>query len=163
MKKGEFMENLIIEKATEENLDNILLFLANQYFDLFWQLNKNVLYAEFYDIYRNTIVESYMEEYHKKKGNVYFASIDNTIVGAGYIDSNNYLDSLFVLEEYHNYGIGSKLLERIIREVSAAKVIRVDANIKAVSLYKKFHFIEADGPRNAAFIPMELERNHYGQ
>jgi len=86
------------------------------------------------------------------------AIIDNTIVAylAGSICLPNYnkeksaeLENMFILEEYRNYSIGTKLVDEfkkwcISQGINSIKVTASIANKKAISFYIKNGFAEWD-------------------
>ena len=122
----------------------------------------DLLYGSIKECYDQDMKESVYKKI-KKAVAIYSAIIDNEIIGAGFIDEKGYLNPLFVKEEYQNQGIGTNLLKNLISECKQLNVIKVDARITALSLYERFSFHRSEGKANAAFIPMELERNNYGK
>lgn len=156
--------NIKIEKVDINNTE-VLTFLALENLKMFLELRPNIK-----SIYesgaREILISSFIEEFKKdtldKVNMIYAAFMDEKIVGAIQINNDGYLSSLFVLEEYRNQKIGSLLLERLIKECNDFDVIRVDANIRAISLYERFNFRKMDTIKDAS-IPMELERSQYGK
>jgi len=152
--------NIRIERTDNKN-NEVIEFLSEESLKLFLELNPKYkeLYNDVEHDYREIIRSYYIIE-HKKTfsddGNIYVAYNNDNIVGAGYIEKNNYLNSLFVKEEFRNMGIGTKILERLISECSKYGIISVDARIDAISLYKRIGFHQVEGKSNKAYIPMEL-------
>lgn len=152
------MDNLVIEKVNDIKKEEVINFLAEESFKLFWKLNKEKLGIDNIDLYKPYYIIEFIEDYSKNPSNIYAAFSDNKVVGAGYMDDSNYLDTLFVDSDYRNNGIGSSILERLINDITTNEVIRVDANIYAINFYKKFNFKLVDGVSNSYFKPMVLER-----
>ncbi len=81
---------------------------------------------------------------------VYTYSVDKKVVGfIQYEDiyDRYELDNIFVLEKYRRKKIGSLMLEFMINEAKKNKVLNITLevrkdNAKAISLYKKYGFIE---------------------
>lgn len=160
------MIDIKVEKINQ--VDNqIIIFLAKESLKLFLQLNPDMEKAyRNSEKARNFLNNRFIEEYQncfKQKGNFYATYIDGKIEGAAYIDPNNYLHSLFVNEKFRNYGIGSCLLETLIRECNKLGVITVSAHVKAISLYKKFNFHPVGKTKSDDFISMELGENKYAK
>lgn len=155
--------NIKIEKCDNDN-EKALIFLSKESLKLYLELNpqyKAIYEGELKDLITATFIEKYISLESSKVSAIYTASVDGEIVGAIQLNNDNYLSSLFVSEEYQRNGIGTRLLERLIKECNNLDVIRADARIKAISLYEKFSFHRVAGKENAAFVPMELERNSY--
>jgi len=64
-----------------------------------------------------------------------------TIVGVGELRDQNHINLLFVEPSMQRNGIGRKLLEGLIYEISENKVT-VNSSLNAVNAYKKFGFKE---------------------
>lgn len=157
--------NIIIKKISEDEKLEVVPFLVDEYESLILELNPNIkhFYSGSYGDCTREMDKRYFVEQMRIKPIIYAAYDEDKIVGAGFINSTGYLDSLFVKEDYRNQTIGSKLLKHLIDECSHLQVIRVEARIDAISLYERFSFHKVDGKRNSAFVPMELERGHHGK
>lgn len=157
--------NIKIEKVDINN-EEVLNFIASEYLKMLLELNENMkrLYNDKSKSYLiHAFIKKYKQEYVKNDSMIYGAYLDDDIVGAAQVDANNYLAGLFVKEEYRNRLIGSRLLERLITDCISFGVIKVDAKIDSISLYERFSFKKVEGVCNKTFIPMELERGHYGK
>jgi len=153
--------NLKIKRLLPDEMNDLLLFLADEQTELFLEINpklkKNISM-------RHIVKEMFDDEYSsldKEAMRLYGGYIDDKIVGAGYVDDNNHLHSLFVNEEYRNNGIGTNILAHIISDCIDRKVLTVNARLEAINLYKRFNFKIIKGIKYDAFVPMELERECY--
>ena len=69
-----------------------------------------------------------------------------------------YISSLFVKKEYRNQKVGSTLLEKVLNDCKEYQVIRLNANIKAISLYQRYGFCQNGQIEKNLIVPMVLER-----
>lgn len=144
------MIDIIIKKATIENLNEIQE-LNNQLFELEynnfdsslkvgWPFEKEGI-EYFSDMLNNQVV--------------FIAFVDNSVVGylAGSINvESSYvtkslaeLDNMFILENYRNYGIGTKLVNEFKKYclnigIQEIKVTASARNNNAINFYKKNGF-----------------------
>ena len=82
------------------------------------------------------------------------AEVDGKIVGVGSVRSGNRLSLLFVAKEFHKYGIGTELIDRLcryLRDICHENSMIVKAAPYAVEFYKKI-----------GFLPLEPEKNISG-
>ncbi|MBE6144817.1 MAG: GNAT family N-acetyltransferase [Firmicutes bacterium] len=101
------------------------------------------------------VVKDYFKNVIKNKNNILLCYEEDTII-KGYIffkiintnNNNGYLiDGLYVIEEYRNNGIATKLLESGLNILNDTNVKFIDINVlsnnkSAINLYKKFGFNE---------------------
>ena len=149
------MDNLIIRKATLNDLETILLLsdgltLADLPYDK--EVDVNWAHTE--------VGKKFYEDKIKEETGVCFvAEMDNKIVGyfvAGRKDVASYryvkvaeLENIFVLEGYRSKGVGKKLMEAF---KNWAKDLRVDKiavsafalNEKGIAFYKREGFLPQD-------------------
>lgn len=143
-------------KKIDNNNEEVIEFLNSENFKMFTELNQSYLSK-----HPNSIEDEKYRGYEllinsiKDAKVIYAAYLDNRIIGAGFINNDGYLDSLFVEEKYRNQGIGTNLLKKMIVAFGIFKLIKVDARIDAISLYEKFSFKIAGTDDYNAFVPME--------
>ena len=156
------MGEVKIQKATMKNLKdiqklNLLLFENDKKYDE--TLNLNWIFGE-------EGTEYFRDKISKENSCAFIAIIDNEIVGylVGWItkagDYRNIsqiaeLENMFVLEQYRNLGIGTKLCEEFInwcklKGIKRIKVVASAQNTKAINFYKQNKFSDYD---------LTLERN----
>ena len=111
--------------------------------------NENIKKELFLEIRRDYFL-------HKNSA-IYTAKVEGVLVGAA-LRCNSYLDSLFVKKEYRNQKIGSTLLEKVLNDCKEYQVIRLNANIKAISLYQRYGFCQNGQIEKNLIVPMVLER-----
>ncbi len=101
---------------------------------------------------RNLMEKEFERKIDNKNYSIIVAIENNEIVGYGYFqyrewNNTTYLESLAVKQDIRNKGIGTKLLEEIIKKSKSfgARRIFVDMNLdneKVIDFYKKNGFIE---------------------
>ena len=156
--------NIRIEKTDNKNIE-ALTFIALERMKLFLELNpkyREIYEGDFKGILTSIRINDFIEEQIKNDSIIYCAYFDDELIGAIQI-RGNYISNFYVAEKYRNNLVGTRLLERLMKDCSDLKVIRVEARVTAISLYERFSFCKADGPSNIAFVPMELERGKYGK
>ncbi len=105
----------------------------------------------------------YLEQYHHNYGNVngdigVYAIVDNKVAGGawvrllregfGYIDAETPELSFAVLPEYRNRGLGSRIMEQLISEVSKLypqMSLSVREGNPVIPLYKRLGFTKVEG------------------
>jgi N-acetylglutamate synthase-like GNAT family acetyltransferase len=114
------------------------------------------------------ILANPVESIIDKGGYIYFAKIDNEIVGTFAmikLDEYTYeIAKMAVTEKYQNLGIGKKLMEYVIKKAKGMRIDRLilysNTDLKiAVSMYSKFgfHIIpKTDFHNERANIKMEM-------
>lgn len=123
------MKNLVIEKMTLSDLDEI----------------SNVLTTEFDDFWNASILESELNNPYSK---YIIAKLNNEIVGfAGVLDTVDQLEitNIVVKKNFRNKGIGNMLLDELINiaKESSKKEITLEVNntnLVAIKLYEKNGF-----------------------
>ena len=93
---------------------------------------------------------------------MYVFEVDDKIVGTGSISSywgsetESILLTIFVLPEYHNKGIGSKIIETLEQDelFLRANRIEIPASITATEFYRKFGYNYKNGVK-------ELDEEHH--
>lgn len=99
-------------------------------------------------------LQVYISDFGNRKGDVCFvAEADNMIVGAvwvrimndyGHVDDETPSFAISLLKEYRNYGIGTKLMRRMLDELKCIGYKQVSLSVQkinyAVSVYKKVGF-----------------------
>ena len=163
MKKGDTMiDNLEIKKLapTDERILEVIKFLSEESFNLFIQNNLKEfdnLEQDKKDKFKELALRQGIDYYLSCDGEIYVAYLNDAIIGAA-LRNNDSLDSLFVKKEYRNQKIGSMLLERLLKECSDYKIIYLNANMEAVSLYERYGFQKQVHHQNKNEILMVLER-----
>lgn len=155
--------DILIKKVNHNDLE-MIDFLTEENFKLFIETKGKAgsyYYETLKDYYKDLSNELIVKSLNDNCI-VYGAYIEDKLIGCGFVEDDGYLNSLFVSNEYRNNGIGSQLLEKLIQNCSEFDIIKVNASLKAISLYKRFSFHET-GVSNGRNIPMELERGHYGK
>lgn len=157
--------SIIIKKVTENEKLAVIPFLVDEYENLILELNPNLRFS--YSGDRKVMMRELDQErlllQIDDNSVVYAAYDDNELIGAGFIDSKGYLDSLYVKKEYRDKTIGSQLLRNLIEDSKHFDLIKVHANVNSIHLYERFSFHIVDDKGNSVFVPMELERRHYGK
>lgn len=161
------LENLVIEKLApaDERILTVINFLSEENFDLFIQKNLKEfdnLEQEKKDKFKELTLRQAIGYYLSCDGEIYVAYLNDEIIGAA-LRNEDYLDSLFVKKEYRNQKVGSTLLEKVLNDCKEYQVIRLNANIKAVSLYQRYGFCQNGQIEKNLIVPMVLERKKYGQ
>ncbi len=91
-----------------------------------------------------------------KNSRIFVAKDKDTVVayiGAYKSKEENKLAALYVLSSYHNQGIGTRLMEKVLDFLGEDKKITLDVtsyNTQAIEFYKKFGFIEI-GPTHSKY------------
>ena len=156
------LENLVIEKLApvDERILTVINFLSEENFDLFIQTNLKEfdnLEQEKKDKFKELTLRQAIGYYLSCDGEIYVAYLNDEIIGAA-LRNEDYLDSLFVKKEYRNQKVGSTLLEKVLNDCKEYQVIRLNANIKAVSLYQRYGFCQNGQIEKNLIVPMVLER-----
>lgn len=147
--------NIIIKKDINEDIIN---FLIDESFKLFIQLyeidttNQLVLKRM-----KESLIEFYTSDIDTST--FYSAYIDNKIVGAGVIHTNNDFSDLFVKEEYQNKGIGTYLIETIIKDNEKKGTIYINGNKKYLNFFEKHGFIEYENNDKAVKMYRKVTNN----
>lgn len=106
------------------------------------------------DIIKQPELQVYVSNFGKHKGDIcYVAEIENKIVGAvwgrimndyGHVDDETPSLAISLLKEYRNYGIGTKLMKRILTELKEQGYKQTSLAVQktnyAVRMYKKVGF-----------------------
>lgn len=156
------LENLVIEKlaTVDEKILTVINFLSEENFDLFIQTNLkgfDNLEQEKKDKFKELSLRQAIGYYLSCDGEIYVAYLNDEIIGAA-LRNEDYLDSLFVKKEYRNQKVGSTLLEKVLNDCKEYQVIRLNANIKAISLYQRYGFCQNGQIEKNLIVPMVLER-----
>lgn len=123
------------------------------------------------NINENCVVKSLYESFYDKQDVcLLVASMENKSVGYiyGYVQNNGdakkdtvcTLDALFVLENYRNLGVATKLIENFINWSKEKKAHYIELKVcnlneKAIKLYEKFNFAA-----NKIIMVKEMEKNY---
>lgn len=161
------LENLVIEKlaSVDEKILTVINFLSEENFGLFIQTNLKEfdnLEQEKKDKFKELALRQAIGYYLSCDSEIYVAYLNDEIIGAA-LRNEDYLDSLFVKKEYRNQKVGSTLLEKVLNDCKEYQVIRLNANIKAISLYQRYGFCQNGQIEKNLIVPMVLERKKYGQ
>lgn len=156
------LENLVIEKLApaDERILTVINFLSEENLDLFIQTNLKEfdnLEQEKKDKFKELALRQAIGYYLSCDGEIYVAYLNDEIIGAA-LRNEDYLDSLFVKKEYRNQKVGSTLLEKVLNDCKEYQVIRLNANIKAISLYQRYGFCQNGQIEKNLIVPMVLER-----
>lgn len=156
------LENLVIEKlaTVDERILTVINFLSEENFGLFIQTNLKEfdnLEQEKKDKFKELALRQAIGYYLSCNGEIYVAYLNDEIIGAA-LRNEDYLDSLFVKKEYRNQKVGSTLLEKVLNDCKEYQVIRLNANIKAISLYQRYGFCQNGQIEKNLIVPMVLER-----
>lgn len=98
-----------------------------------------------------------------EEGSVMIAALDDfKLVGIVEIKDNKHVSLLFVNKDYHDFGIGRKLIDEAldIGNVNELKSISLNSSPNAMEIYKGIGFKAADKKQTkdgVVYIPMELE------
>ncbi|MBR1376418.1 MAG: GNAT family N-acetyltransferase [Bacilli bacterium] len=134
--------------------DKVINFMIEQYIELHNAINniENLDQKTYNRIYR--AMQKIISKDDVGEGDIlYGAYLDNKIVGYAYIGSDNYLRDLFVKKEYRNKGIGTLLMNEIVKNVEGN--ISVTASPMSIDFYKKHDFLEGEVNANNT---VEMER-----
>jgi len=121
-------------------LKNEIEFLINENFKMFLK-TRNITNLQNYEKYYSIFHDNYKEYIIKNGGFIYSAYQDDEIIGILYINKYNYIDSLFIKEEYRGQHIGTNLL-RIVLDEYENKDITLTCNKNTLGFYKSLGFIE---------------------
>lgn len=145
-------QNVVIRNAETKDADKIILLIKQV-------MNESPFFPRTSDEFDFTVEQE--EEYIKNAALFLLAEIDGKIVGSATLDRSNLSKlshivsfGITILKEYSGKGIGSSLLKKVIEWVELNKVEKIDLevledNVPAISLYKKFGFIEEGRKRKA--------------
>ena len=167
MKKGDnVINNLEIKRISiinNQELTEAFTFIADESLDYYLKtyMDTTTILADDY-IKKEFFLEIRRDYFLHKNSAIYTAKVEGVLVGAA-LRCNSYLDSLFVKKEYRNQKVGSTLLEKVLNDCKEYQVIRLNANIKAISLYQRYGFCQNGQIEKNLIVPMVLERKKYGQ
>ena len=130
--------------------NNVLEFLISQNFHQYLKI-KNITNLNNYDKYYMIFSNKYKEHIIKNGGNIYVAYLQEEIIGVLYLNNYQYIDSLFVKEEYQNKGIGSSLLTRLLNDHNGQS-ITLTSSKEALRFYKRHGFTAIDKNENFQLI-----------
>lgn len=162
MKKGDnVINNLEIKRISiinNQELTEAFTFIADESLDCYLKtyMDTTTILADDY-IKKELFLEIRRDYFLHKNSAIYTAKVEGVLVGAA-LRCNSYLDSLFVKKEYRNQKIGSTLLEKVLNDCKEYQVIRLNANIKAISLYQRYGFCQNGQIGKNLIVPMVLER-----
>lgn len=162
MKKGDnVINNLEIKRISiinNQELTEAFTFIADERLDYYLKtyMDTTTILEKDY-IKKELFLEIRRDYFLHKNSAIYTAKVEGVLVGAA-LRCNSYLDYLFVKKEYRNQKIGSMLLERLLKECSDYKIIYLNTNIEAVSLYERYGFQKQVHHQNKNEISMVLER-----
>lgn len=162
MKKGDnVINNLEIKRISiinNQELTEAFTFIADESLDYYLKtyMDTTTILADDY-IKKELFLEIRRDYFLHKNSAIYTAKVEGVLVGAA-LRCNSYLDSLFVKKEYRNQKVGSTLLEKVLNDCKEYQVIRLNANIKAISLYQRYGFCQNGQIEKNLIVPMVLER-----
>lgn len=154
--------NIDVKLVDSNDLTKVIDFMTDESFNLFLNLYISEEKREFYLKHYKTVKQKYNDTYHnhlQSGGKFYAAYSDDKIVGVGFITKENYLDSLFVLKEYQNKGIGSKILKLIVKKEIKEGAITITARNEYLDLYKKAGFRINGTTRSEIYTKMIYDEN----
>lgn len=136
------IDNDIIFKG-QLDLNKALEFLVSQNFEMYLK-GRNISCAnqKIYSLFS----ANYKEHICNNKGNIYCAYLNKEIVGIIYINSQFYIDSLYVREEYRKNGIGKHLIKLVLNEFKGEN-ITLTSSKDALNFYRNLDFIEQERPK----------------
>lgn len=162
MKKGDnVINNLEIKRISiinNQELTEAFTFIADESLDYYLKtyMDTTTILADDY-IKKEFFLEIRRDYFLHKNSAIYTAKVEGVLVGAA-LRCNSYLDSLFVKKEYRNQKVGSTLLEKVLNDCKEYQVIRLNANIKTISLYQRYGFCQNGQIEKNLIVPMVLER-----
>ena len=162
MKKGDnVINNLEIKRISiinNQELTEAFTFIADESLDCYLKtyMDTTTILADDY-IKKELFLEIRRDYFLHKNSALYTAKVEGVLVGAA-LRCNSYLDSLFVKKEYRNQKIGSTLLEKVLNDCKEYQVIRLNTNIKAISLCQRYGFCQNGQIEKNLIVPMVLER-----
>lgn len=120
--------------ATDENLENIIKYKLNSIFD----------YAENLSQDEKIEIRNYVES-HVPNQLEYYKNIvvNNIIIGCLLVEQKDdgvLLDEIYIDNEYRNKGIGTNIINNVLRENKIVYLWVYKANISAIKLYQKLGF-----------------------
>lgn len=146
------IENLTIRNAETSDAEKILLLVKQV-------MNESPFFPRTSDEFNLTIAQE--EDYIKNTALFLVAESNGKIIGSTTLDRSslsklNHTVSfgITILKAYSGQGVGSLLIKKIIEWAEANKVEKIDLevfedNTPAISLYKKFGFVEEGRKRKA--------------
>ena len=157
------IDNLEIKRISimnNQELTEAFAFIVDERLDYYLKTytDTSPILAEKEDYIKKELSLEIRRDYFLHKNSaIYTAKVEDVLVGAA-LRCNSYLESLFVKKEYRNQKIGSMLLERLLEECSDYKIIYLNTNMEAVSLYERYGFQKQTYHKNKNEISMVLER-----
>lgn len=124
--------------------------------------NKNISFPELKDLFEQCNTESkdiiaFVYSGFKKASHVVSIYDNKKLIGVirscddGSWSAN--IDFLLVHKDYRNKGIGTKLVKELLKDIGSIFYITVATDIKLLSFYEKFGFIENG-------ISMQIKNSH---
>lgn len=130
---GDFM-GLVVKKELSLNND-LINFVVDESFDLFCKI-KNISTIEYnLIVLKERLKKCYVDSICDYA--CYSARIDKMIVGILLLKEDNYISDLFVKKEYRKNGIGTLLLNEVLKE---DKEFTLDTTNDLASYYFNFGF-----------------------
>lgn len=149
------IKNLIVRNAETKNAEKILLIVKQV-------MSESPFFPRTSDEFNFTIAQE--EDYIKNTALFLVVENDGKIIGCATLDRSSLSKlkhtvsfGITILKVYSGHGIGSLLIKKIIEWVEVNKVEKIDLevfedNTPAISLYKKFGFVEEGRKRKAIKI-----------
>lgn len=88
------------------------------------------------------------------------AILNGTVVATGRLQEDGQLGRMAVLKEFRNQGIGSKILQHLLKQQMPEQPLFLNAQTQAVNFYKKFNFSKDGNEFMEAGIPHYLMTLH---
>lgn len=157
--------NVVVKKISDFDKLEVITFLALEYENLVLELDPKLI-TSYSNEKKSMMLKLDEERLLSQMDNdsiIYAAYYDNELIGAGFLNSNGYLDSLYVKKEFRGKTVGTQLLRCLINDTKDLGLIRVNANVNAIHFYERFSFHKTDEHQCYSFVPMELERRQNGK
>lgn len=128
------MENDIENKVATQYSDDVIDYLVEESFKLLLKLKKyNNLSVEDRQKMMSHLKKLYIED--DKSYTIYTAYYNQLLVGCACIDDTYNLRDLFVRDGFHKLGIGSLLINELLKNLNTEKSIYVTTHKDAVDFY----------------------------
>lgn len=107
--------------------------ISRLYYDTIHRINANDYTPEQLDAWAPAVPERGFWEKRFRKYHVYVAEADGLIVGFTELDDSGHIDCFFVHHEWQRCGVGTRLMERVVKSATASGTPRLFAEVSVTA------------------------------
>lgn len=117
--------------------------ISRLYYDTIHRVNSHDYTREQVDAWAPTVPDASFWEERFKRYRVYVAEADRHIVGFTELEGTGHIDCFFVHHAWQRRGVGSRLMERIVRTACSTGMPRLfaEVSITAVPFFRRQGFV----------------------